>query len=42
MRFERFPSSFGTDPDNALTPTLLVYVQQKKGNNDFILNKENM
>ena len=24
-RFARFPSSFGTDPDNALMPKLLVF-----------------
>lgn len=40
-RFVRFPSSFGTDPDNALMPKLLVcsrqslrfYVKQNNGGN---------
>jgi len=29
MRFLRFPSSFGTDPDNAFMPRLLVFARDK-------------
>lgn len=30
MRFVRFPSSFGTDPDNVLMPRLLVYMFKRE------------
>jgi hypothetical protein len=29
MRVVRFPSSFGTDPDNALMPKFLVFSREK-------------